>query len=69
MKTKKSEYINGVQKVQDIDKKFRGNYIKYIYKASEELEAPEIKNQIKKHWKILQKTLEKYNFSNVKKES
>ncbi|MCO6173970.1 reverse transcriptase domain-containing protein [Flavobacterium sp. NRK F10] len=69
LKTKRVEYINGIQKVQDIDKKFRGNYIKYIYKASEELEAPEIKKQIKNHWKILQKTLEKYNFSNVKNES
>lgn len=46
-------------------RKFRGNYIRYAYKASEELNAPEIKRQIRNHWKILQKTLKKYDFSNV----
>ncbi|MBG6130547.1 hypothetical protein IWQ47_002023 [Aquimarina sp. EL_43] len=32
------------------------------------MNAPEIKRQIKNHWKILQQTMKKYDFSNVKKE-
>ena len=40
----------------EILRKYSGNFIKYCYKASEILDAPEIKSQIKNHWKILQKT-------------
>lgn len=69
LKSKKTEFLNGKLIVNEIDRKFRGNYIKYIYRASDELESPEIKRQIKNHWKILLKTLKKYNFSNIKKES
>lgn len=47
-------------------RKFRGNYIKYAYRASEEMGAPEIKHQVRNHWKILQETLKKYKFSNVR---
>lgn len=65
--SKKSEFKNGKLVVKPFQRKFRGNYIKYIYKASEEMNAPEIKRQVRKHWKILQSTLKKYNFSNVKK--
>lgn len=66
---KKSEFKNGRLVVKPFQRKFRGNYIKYIYRASEEMNAPEIKKQIRNHWKILQSTLKKYNFSNVEKES
>lgn len=66
--TKKVNNVNGKIIVSPFKRKFRGNYIKYIYRASEELNAPEIKKQIRKHWKILQSTLKKYNFSNVKKD-
>ncbi|WP_417785083.1 reverse transcriptase domain-containing protein [Tenacibaculum sp.] len=55
-------------KGKDYEKKFRGNYIRYAYRASEELEAPEIKRQLRNHWKILQNTLKKYEFSNVDKD-
>ncbi|GFD75056.1 hypothetical protein KUL113_44760 [Tenacibaculum sp. KUL113] len=55
-------------KGKDYEKKFRGNYIRYAYRASEELEAPEIKRQLHNHWKILQNTLKKYEFSNVDKD-
>lgn len=65
--SKRSEFINGKLVVKPFEKKYRGNYIKYIYRASEEMNAPEIKKQIRRHWKILQYTLKKYNFSNVKK--
>lgn len=41
-------------------KKYRGNFINYAYKASETMNAPEIKKQVKNHWAILQKTINKY---------
>ena len=63
--SKRSEYINGKLVVKPFLRKYRGNYIKYIYRASEEMNAPEIKKQIRGHWKILQSALRKYNFSNA----
>jgi len=45
-------------------KEYRGNFIRYALKSAEIMEAPEIKKQIRNHWKILQKTLNKYDFSN-----
>jgi hypothetical protein len=65
--SKRSEFIDGKLVVKPFERKYRGNYIKYVYRASEEMNAPEIKRQIRRHWKILQSTLKKYNFSNVKK--
>lgn len=66
--SKKIEYKNGKFKKISIKRKFRGNYIKYAYRASEEMNAPEIKRQVRKHWKILQRTMKKYQFSNMKNE-
>lgn len=65
---KRGEFKNGKLTVKSYDRKFRGNYLRYAYRASEELEAPEIKRQVRNHWKILQETLKRYEFSNVKKE-
>lgn len=65
--SKRSEFIDGKLVVKPFERKYRGNYIKYVYRASEEMNAPEIKRQVRRHWKILQSTLKKYNFSNVKK--
>ncbi|NDI97464.1 RNA-directed DNA polymerase (Reverse transcriptase) [Flavobacterium sp. LaA7.5] len=65
---KRAEFKNGKLVVKKYDRKFRGNYLRYAYRASEELEAPEIKKQVRNHWKILQATLKKYDFSNVKEE-
>lgn len=62
---KKSEYVNGKLIVSKFARKYRGNYIKYVYRASEEMGAPEIKRQVRNHWKILQQTIRKYEFSNV----
>lgn len=67
--SKRTVFINGKAKTEYFERKFRGNYIRYAYRASDDLGAPEIKRQLRKHWKILQKTLRKYEFSNVKKES
>lgn len=64
---KRTDYIDGKAITKSFQQKFRGNYLRYIYKASDDLEAPEIKRQLRNHWKILRKTIEKYDFSNVKK--
>jgi len=66
---KKCEYMDGKVYIKRFYRKYRGNYIRYVYRAAEEMEAPEIKRQIRNHWKILQATLKKYDFSNVKKEN
>ncbi|MEL6561496.1 MAG: reverse transcriptase domain-containing protein [Bacteroidota bacterium] len=47
-------------------KEYRGNFISYVFKASEIMGAPEMKKQVRNHWKILQKTIRKYEFSNLK---
>jgi hypothetical protein len=62
-------YLNNKTIKIDNSKKFRGNYLKYVARAAEDLQAPEIKKQMKNHWKIVQKTLNKYEFSNNKKEN
>jgi len=66
--TKRTDFVNGKAMTKLYDRKFRGNYLRYAYRASEDLEAPEIKRQLRKHWKILQQTIKKYDFSNVKKD-
>jgi hypothetical protein len=47
-------------------KRYRGNFIRYALKSSEIMGAPEIRRQIRNHWRILQKTMKKYEFSNLK---
>lgn len=68
LSAKRTEFINGKAKTKHFKRKFRGNYLRYAYRASDDLEAPEIKRQLRNHWKILQRTLKRYDFSNVKKE-
>lgn len=65
---KRTEFINGKAVTKLFDRKFRGNYLRYAYRASDDLNAPEIKRQLRNHWKILQKTMKKYEFSNVDKD-
>ena len=67
--SRRINYKNQKCIITNIEKKYRGNYDKYVYRASEEMNSPEIKNQIKNHWKILQKTMLKYSFSNVKEKT
>ncbi len=66
--TKRTNFVNSRAVTRYFDRKFRGNYLRYAYRASDDLEAPEIKRQLRRHWKILQQTLKKYEFSNVKKD-
>ncbi len=65
--SKRVDYINGRLSVKKFERKFRGNYIRYVYRASEEMNSPEIKMQVRNHWRILQSTLNKYDFSNITK--
>jgi len=65
---KRAQYIDGKLVINKFERKYRGNYIRYVYRAADEMEAPEIKRQVRNHWKILQATLKRYDFSNVKKE-
>lgn len=64
--SKRVAYKNQKIIIKKTTKKYRGNYIKYVYRASDEMNSPEIKRQIRNHWKILQKTISKYDFSNGK---
>jgi hypothetical protein len=66
--SKRVENKNGKLVVNRFQRNFKGNYIRYAYRASDEMNAPEIKRQVRNHWKILQATLKKYEFSNVKKD-
>ncbi|MDO6812397.1 reverse transcriptase domain-containing protein [Tenacibaculum soleae] len=63
---KKTDFVEGKAITEYYHRKFRGNYLRYAYRASEDLNAPEIKRQLRNHWKILQKTINKYDFSNIK---
>ena len=62
---KKTHFIDGKAETKYFNRKYRGNYLRYAYRAADELEAPEIKRQLRNHWKILQETMKKYDFSNV----
>jgi hypothetical protein len=42
---KRTDFINGVAET----KYFRGNYLRYAYRASDDLNAPEIKRQLRNH--------------------
>src|SRR5690606_9496481 len=65
---RKTVFINGKAETEYFERKFRGNYIRYAYRSADELNAPEIKRQLRNHWKILQKSMKQFDFSNVKKD-
>lgn len=46
--------------------RFRGNYLRYAERVSNDINAPEIKRQLKRHWTILQNAISKYSFYNTK---
>jgi hypothetical protein len=41
-------------------RKYRGNYLNYVFRASEEMNEPAIKKQIRNHWKVLQQAIDKH---------
>jgi hypothetical protein len=39
------------------DRKAQGNFLTYAYKSAEKLDAPEIKRQLRNHWRKLQESI------------
>jgi hypothetical protein len=62
---KKLIYENGNLEQIEIPKKYRGNFIKYAYRASDIMEAPEIRRQVRRHMIILKKYMSKFEFDNA----
>lgn len=62
----RSEFINGKLVLAKFERKYRGNYIRYVYRAAEEMGAPEIKRQVRNHWQILMLTICRFEFTNNK---
>jgi hypothetical protein len=64
MKTRKlyiqySYLINRRARLPDKDRKNQGNFLTYAYRAADKLAAPEIKHQVRNHWKKIQEELRK----------
>lgn len=57
---------NNQSKKNRSNRRSNGNFIKYVYRASKIMNAPEIKKQTRNHWKILRRTISKYDFSNFR---
>src|SRR5690606_15670474 len=57
-------YKNGRLEKKTFSRKYRGNFIKYAYRASDIMEAPEIKRQLKRHMIILKKYIRQFDFDN-----
>lgn len=51
----------------DFQRKYRGNFIKYAYRSSDILEAPEIRRQVRRHMIVLKKYMNHHNFDNSPK--
>lgn len=58
---KKIELRNNRFVVKRFKRKFRGNYIRYVYRAADEMNSPELKRQIRNHWKILVQTISRFS--------
>ena len=50
---------------KEFKRKYRGNFIKYAYRASEIMEAPEIKRQLRRHMIILKKYMTHFDLDNL----
>lgn len=61
---KKLVHESGTLKQTEIPRKYRGNFIKYAYRASDIMEAPEIRRQVRRHMIILKQYVSKFNFDN-----
>lgn len=55
----KQVFKNGKLQTDHFDRKYRGNFIKYAYRASDIMQAPEIRRQVRRHYIILKKLHEK----------
>ena len=60
-------FKNGRLEKKTFSRKYRGNFIKYAYRAADIMEAPEIKRQLRRHMIVLKKHMQKFNFDNIPK--
>ena len=60
-------FNNGKLEKKRFSRKYRGNFIKYGYRASDIMEAPEIRRQLRRHMIVLKKYMQKFNFDNIPK--
>lgn len=58
-------FKNGRLEKKTFSRKYRGNFIKYGYRASDIMEAPEIKRQLRRHMIVLKKYMQQFNFDNI----
>lgn len=63
----KITYKNGKLVKEEFERKYRGNFVKYAYRASDIMEAPEIKRQLRRHMIILKKYMKQLNLDNPPK--
>jgi len=63
----------GAKKKKIDNKVFWGNYLSYAYNASQIMKEPAIKNQLRNHWRIIERNIKlfnnKYNLNNQSKGS
>lgn len=60
-------FKNGKLEKKTFSRKYRGNFIKYSYRAADIMEAPEIKRQLRRHMIVLKKYMQQFNFDNISK--
>jgi len=60
-------YKNGNLIKEGFERKYRGNFIKYAYRAADIMEAPEIKRQLRRHMIILKNYINKFEIDNAPK--
>ncbi len=41
------------------EQKYRGNYLSYAFRASEIMQEPAIKRQVRRHWRVLRNAIKK----------
>lgn len=58
-------YQNGKLVKKEFKRKYRGNFLKYAYRASDIMEAPEIRTQLRRHMIILKKYMKQFGFDNL----
>lgn len=63
----KTVYQQGNLVTKKFKRKYRGNFIKYAYRASDIMEAPEIRRQLRRHMIILKEYMSHFNFDNSPK--
>ena len=60
-------YKNGKLTKEEFERKYRGNFIKYAYRAADIMEAPEIRRQLRRHMIILKNYINKFEIDNAPK--